>query len=269
MRRTLHTTLSGTISGPATVYGILAAAATYAPGQESLLATIDGHRVEVCEIAGPHGTRLHRFGPDAPTERPVDFTLAYDAVIEGRAPAAPGEPVDLPTYLRPSRYCESDRFGALARENFAGLSGLDLADAVCGWVRRTLDYVAGSTGPSDSTVDVLRTHKGVCRDYAHLVVTMLRARNMPARFVGVWAPGLDPMEFHAVAEVWVDGRWLVLDPTDLAPRQAMVRIATGRDAADTAFLSSYGAGLSLRRYLVRAEVDELPVDDHVSPVVLA
>ena len=76
------------------------------------------------------------------------------------------------------------------------------------------------------------------------------------------------MEFHAVAEAWVDGRWLVLDATDLAPRGSMVRIATGRDAADTAFLSSYGGELTLRGYTVRADVDELPQDDHRSPVVL-
>jgi len=108
----------------------------------------------------------------------------------------------------------------------------------------------------------------VCRDHAHLVISLLRARNTPARFVSVWAPGLAPMEFHAVAEAWSDGQWQVLDPTRLAPRRTMVRIATGRDAADSAFLSSYGAGLRLTGYTVRAEADELRADDHLAPVVL-
>lgn len=269
MRRTLHTTLTGTISGPTTVYSIVAAAAAYAPVQESLVVTVDGRPAEVTQVVAPHGTRLHRFGLETRTDRPVEFALAYDAVLEGMAPPAPEDPLDLPTYLRPSRYCESDKVGQLARDNFSGLRGQALADAVCDWVRENLSYVAGSTGPSDSTADVLRTRKGVCRDYAHLVVTLLRARNVPARFVSVWAPGLDPMEYHAVAEAWIDGRWLVLDATDMAPRQSMVRIGTGRDAADAAFLSSYGAGLRLRGYTVRAEAEQLPTDDHRAPVALA
>ena len=268
MRRTLHTTLTGTMTGPTTVYSIVAAAATYAPSQESLLITFDGHPAEVAQIVGPHGTRLHCFGPDAPTAQPVEFSLTYNAIVDGETPATAEDPVDLPTYLRPSRYCESDRVWSQGGPSFGGLSGLPLTEAVCDWVRENLTYVAGSTGPSDSAVDVLRTRRGVCRDYAHLVITLLRAANLPARFVSVWAPGLDPMEFHAVAEAWVDGRWLVLDATDLAPRGSMVRIATGRDAADTAFLSSYGGELTLRGYTVRADVDELPQDDHRSPVVL-
>lgn len=269
MRRTLHTTLTGTLSGPMTVYAIVAAAATYAPSRESLAITVAGRPTEVCQIVGPHGTRLHRFGLDAPVAEPARFEIAYDATIEGEAPTVLEDPVDLPTYLRPSRYCESDRLGQVAREHFAGLTGPSLAEAVCDWVRDTLTYVPGSTGPSDATTDVLRTRRGVCRDYAHLTISMLRARNMPARFVAVWAPGLRPMEFHAVTEAYVDGRWLVLDPTDLAPRQAMVRIATGRDAADTAFLSSYGAGLQLQGFTVRADIDDLPRDDHERPVVLS
>lgn len=268
MRRTLHTTLTGTLSGPTTVYSIVAAATTYALLQESLLITLDGRPTEVTQILGPHGTRVHRFGLEERTEQPVEFALTYNTIIDGEAPPALEDPIDLPTYLRPSRYCESDKVGQLVRENFAGRRGLELADAVCDWVRQNLSYVAGSTGPSDSTIDVLRTRRGVCRDYAHLVVTLLRAANVPARFVSVWAPGLDPMEYHAVAEAWIDGRWLVLDATDMAPRGSMARIATGRDAADTAFLSSYGAGLRLRGYTVRADVDELPTDDHRTPVAM-
>lgn len=269
MRRTLHTTLTGTLSGPTTVYSIVAAATTYAPVHESLLITVDGRPAEVTQIVGPHGTRLHRFGLDVQTGQPVEFALTYNAIIDGEAPPALEDPIDLPTYLRPSRYCESDTVGQLVQDNFAGLRGAALAEAVCDWVRENLAYVAGSTGPSDSTADVLRTRQGVCRDYAHVVVTLLRASNVPARFVSVWAPGLDPMEYHAVAEAWIDGRWLVLDPTDLAPRRSMARIATGRDAADAAFLSSYGAGLQLRGYTVRADIDELPTDDHRSPMVIS
>ena len=85
---------------------------------------------------------------------------------------------------------------------------------------------------------------------------------MPARLVSVYAPGLRPMDFHAVVEALVDGAWYVVDPTLLAPRGTLLRIATGRDAADTAFMSSYGAGLRFGRLTVTATVDgDLPGDD--------
>ena len=81
--------------------------------------------------------------------------------------------------------------------------------------------------------DTLLAGAGVCRDYAHLVVALLRAVNVPARLVSVYAPGVYPMDFHAVAEAFVEGQWRVVDATLLAPRQSLVRITTGRDTADT------------------------------------
>ena len=102
-----------------------------------------------------------------------------------------------------------------------------------------LNYVPGSSDPIDGAADTLLAGAGVCRDYAHLVVALLRAVFVPARLVSVYAPGLYPMDFHAVAEAFVDGQWRVVDATLLAPRQSLVRIATGRDAADTAFLDNH------------------------------
>ena len=110
---------------------------------------------------------------------------------------------------------------------------------------------------------------GVCRDYAHLVIALLRALDTPARLVAVYAPGCDPMDFHAVTEVAVEGEWRVVDATLLAPRQSLLRISTGRDAADTAFLTNFGGGLVLESSVVTAVVDgDLPVDDTSQPVVL-
>ena len=86
--------------------------------------------------------------------------------------------------------------------------------------------------------------------------------------VSVYAPGLAPMDFHAVAEAWVDGAWWTVDATRLAPRQSMVRIATGRDAADIAFLTNHWADLTLRDMEVLAIVDELPDDDGTQLVQL-
>ena len=98
----------------------------------------------------------------------------------------------------------------------------------------------------------------MCRDYAHLVLALLRARDVPARLVAVYAPGLSPMDFHAVVEAWVDGEWRLLDATGLAPRASMLRIATGRDAADTAFLSVHHGQADLLTMSVVAVVDALP-----------
>ena len=89
-------------------------------------------------------------------------------------------------------------------------------------------------GPTDDAIDTLLAGEGVCRDFAHVCITLCRFLDIPARYVGVYAPGLSPMDFHAVFEAAVDGHWYVFDATRLAPRQTMLRISTGRDAADTA-----------------------------------
>jgi len=100
------------------------------------------------------------------------------------------------------------------------------------------------------------------------VIALLRAHDVPARLVSVYAPGLQPMDFHAVAEAYVDGEWHVVDATALAPRETMVRIATGMDASETAFLSQHHAAVNLNRLKVTAVVDELPQDDVTELVAL-
>jgi transglutaminase-like putative cysteine protease len=94
------------------------------------------------------------------------------------------------------------------------------------------------------------TGQGVCRDYAHVVIALLRAMDMPARYAA-FAPGLRPMDFHAVAEAYLDGSWYVIDATRLANRRSLVRIATGRDAADCAFLSYHGGYVGLAAHARR------------------
>jgi transglutaminase-like putative cysteine protease len=179
-------------------------------------------------------------------------------------------PADRYVYLRPSRYAESDLLGDRAISEFGGIIGdANLLEAVSSWVAGRLRYVAGSSGPTDGAIDTLRNGEGVCRDYAHLCVTFLRALNVPARLVAVYAPGLSPMDFHAVAEALVDGCWRVVDATRLAPRSSLVRIATGRDAADTAFLSNYGGSIALLQSTVTATIDgDLPIEDVSAQVTL-
>jgi transglutaminase-like putative cysteine protease len=89
---------------------------------------------------------------------------------------------------------------------------------------------------------------------------MLRALNVPARLAAVYAPGLSPMELHAVAEAFVDNAWWVVDATQRAPRQSLLRVATGRDAADTAFITNFGPPTTLNDLQVTAVVDQFELD---------
>ncbi len=223
---------------------------------ESLEVTLAGRPVPVRHLVDEHGTRMH-----VVDSTPGVIVLEYSALVTGRAVPDPATETDQLRYLRPSRYCESDSLAPTARAEFAGLAGADLLAAVSSWVGTRLIYVPGSSLPTDGAVRTLLARQGVCRDYAHLVIALLRALNVPARLVAVYAPGLDPMDFHAVAEAHIDGDWRVVDATTLAPRGSLVRIATGRDASDTAFLSSYGGKIVLREVRVSAIADSLPADD--------
>jgi transglutaminase-like putative cysteine protease len=138
------------------------------------------------------------------------------------------------------------------------------------WIRRRISYVPGSSDVHDSAEHTLLTGMGTCRDFAHLGIALCRAIGVPARFASVYAPGLSPMDFHAVFETFEDGRWNTHDTTDLAPRQSLVRIATGRDAADAAF-ASVNKGIATLEYLeVTATVaGDLPTDDRSQPAELA
>ena len=233
---------------------------------ETLSVTLDGTEIAVREVVDDHGTRLHL----ADGVTPGRLAVTYDAEVVGRANPVGVEDIDATRYLRASRYCESDLLTAFARAEFRELEGLQLLEAVSSWVGQRVAYVTGSSRPTDGAVATLLARQGVCRDFAHLVVALLRGCDVPARLVSVYAPGLQPMDFHAVAEALVDGRWLVTDATLLAPRSTLLRIATGRDAADTAFLTTTGVSVELTSLEVSATSDgPLPDDDLSQPVQLA
>lgn len=184
------------------------------------------------------------------------------------------EPVtlaDVAVFTRPSRYCPSDRVAGLVPP--AAVKAKDTkakVDAIVRNVHERLSYVVGSSRPTDDAIDTLLAGEGVCRDFAHVCVTLCRFLDIPARYVGVYAPGLSPMDFHAVFEAAIDGHWYVFDATRLAPRQTMLRISTGRDAADTSFLATLGCELDFLGSTVFATTDAaLPVDDGTGLVVLS
>lgn len=234
----------------------ISVASAYAP-QESLTATLDGAPVELRELADVHGGRLHRLTAD-----PGELVVEYSAAVTDAAAPLDTTETDLLVYGRPSRYADSDTLAATAAAQFGGIpEGRDLLTAVSSWVGTQLSYVPGSSLPTDGATQTLLARRGVCRDYAHLCVALLRARGVPARLVAVYAPGLHPMDFHAVAEAWIEGAWRVVDATTLAPRSSLVRIATGRDAADTAFLNVMSGRADLVDVEVSAVADVLPDDD--------
>lgn len=207
------------------------------------------------EIVDAAGSRLHRLtGEQGP------LSVRYEAVIAEGSPTARPSALETITYLRPSRYCQSDEVFAQARRQFRGLAGAELIAAVSTFVASSVTYTPGLSLGTDSAVTTLTSGQGVCRDYAHLVIALLRAMDVPARYAACYAPGLEPMDFHAVAEAYLDGAWYVIDATRLSDRRSLVRIATGRDAADCAFLSYHGGYVGLERMYVDAVQDDRTTD---------
>ncbi|MGV8969480.1 MAG: transglutaminase-like domain-containing protein [Microbacteriaceae bacterium] len=263
MQRIVTSTLHLGISGRSDMIFSIAAAQRAGIREESLTFSLEGREVEAETLIDRHGTRLHRL-----VSEPGQMIVEYRAVVDGRAEQEPSHPLDEVLYLRPSRYCQSDSLLPTARSEFAGLMGHELLNAVTQWVSQKLRYVSGSSRVTDGATHTLLERRGVCRDYAHLVIALLRARDVPARMAAVYAPGLSPMDFHAVAEALIEGQWWLVDATHLAPRQSMLRVATGRDAADISFLTNHWANVTVDSMKITATADELPVDDGAARVQL-
>lgn len=170
-------------------------------------------------------------------------TIARDAAPIDRLPATPVRdlPPALVPYLLASRFCEADRFDHFVRATFAGLEGGALAAAMVAWVRGALRYDPAGSDPRGTALTTFAERRGVCRDYAHLLVALARAAEIPARCVAAYAPGVDPPDFHAVVELWLDGAWRLVDPTGMASAADIARVCVGRDATDIAFMTIFGA----------------------------
>ena len=174
-------------------------------------------------------------------------TIKLEHLHQEVLPTLPGDVVG---YLMPSRYCHPEKFHDFVVQNFEGLSGGVLIAAARDWINRTFDYVPGASDSGTTAHDTLRDRRGVCRDYAHVLITIARASAIPARIVSVYAPDLTPQDFHAVAEVYLSGAWHLVDATGMAKTEDMVRIGVGRDAADVSFITAYG-NFELRQQSVR------------------
>lgn len=143
-------------------------------------------------------------------------------------------------YLMGSRYCPSDQFVSFVEATFKGLEGGALVAAIRDWIESRFSYVPGSSNANTTAIDSFVRREGVCRDYAHVMVTLVRAAGIPARMASVYALGVKPQDFHAVADVYLDGAWHLVDPTGMAIDGSITRIGVGRDAADIAFMTSFG-----------------------------
>lgn len=166
---------------------------------------------------------------------PLDQLAAHDL---------PGEAIE---YLLDSRYCPADRFQPFVTEEFGALRGGQAVLAMHDWIAQHFSYTPGSSGPNTTALDSFVERHGVCRDYAHVLVTFARAAGIPARYVSCYAPRVTPQDFHAVAEVFLadpttpgGGAWHLLDATGMARADEIVKIGVGRDAADVSFLTSFG-----------------------------
>ena len=178
------------------------------------------------------------------------FECRYETQIEINRPAIdlaalPETPrTQLPgyvvKYLMPSRYCHSELFLDFVADTFGGLTGGKVVCAMSDWIHANFTYDNGISHAGTTATDSFASLAGVCRDYAHVLIVLARAAGIPARFVSVYAPDVVPQDFHAVAEVYLDGAWHMVDPTGMATPSDIARICVGRDAADASFLTSYG-----------------------------
>ena len=139
----------------------------------------------------------------------IDRKLADIRTLEQvPLPALPGEAVK---YLMPSRYCQSDLFGGFVETEFGKLTGGARVAAMRTWIETNLSYIRGSSDERTTVMETFVERRGICRDYAHLMITLARASGMPARMVSVYARDVEPPDFHAVAEVFVGGEWRLMN----------------------------------------------------------
>lgn len=186
-----------------------------------------------------------RFEVDYHAVVDVQRLVADLATLEHLAPHdLPGETVH---YLLDSRYCPADNFQPFVAAEFGDTRGGARIEAIRAWISEHLTYASGSSHAATDARDTFVERRGVCRDFAHLLVTLARASAIPARYVACYAPGVNPPDFHAVAEVFLadpavagGGAWYVVDATGMADPAQTVKIGVGRDAADVSFLTAFG-----------------------------
>lgn len=214
--------------------------------------------------------------------KPGPFTVRYQAAVElTHHEAQPSQlfevsPGNLPGhvlhYLYPSRYCQSDRLLTLAGQQFGMLPmGYGRALAIRDWVNSHITFRSNTSNSNTSALDTLIDRVGVCRDFAHLMIAICRAANLPARMASGMDygadPALGPPDFHAYVEVFLGNHWYLFDPSGTAIPMGFVRFATGRDAADIAFATIFGGVIAAQPIIniraVQNSLGQVVVPQHV------
>jgi transglutaminase-like putative cysteine protease len=210
------------------------------------ISTVPELRVDPLQAVGSMNRLLRIDAPPGPLEirymANVDVQRALPEADTRETPVSK-LPAHVLPYLLATRFCEADALFPLATRTFGGIpKGIQRVDAICRWVRENVDYIVGTSNTLSSARDTVASKAGVCRDFAHLAITLCRALNIPARLVTGYAKFADPPpDFHAMFEAYLSGAWYLFDPTQLSPTEDLVRIGTGRDASDVAFATFFGS----------------------------
>lgn len=196
--------------------------------------------IKLCDVNGPISIRYE-------AEIDVDYPLPSGNEIENKMLDIP---IEITPYLWSSRYCNVEKIAPIALELFGSLTpGYARVNAINEWIFNNVVYEQGSTNSATTAIDVINHKKGVCRDFAHLGIGFCRALNIPARFVGGYANlKSDTNDFHAIFEVYLSNRWVLFDPTKLSNVTEYARVATGFDAADSAFSTIYGSNVQMNYF---------------------
>jgi transglutaminase-like putative cysteine protease len=169
---------------------------------------------------------------------PVDWNAGETPIAE--------LPDDCLVYLLGSRYCETDRLSQIAWDMFGKLEpGWGRVQAICNFANQHITFGYQNARSTRTAFEAYEERIGVCRDYAHLAIALIRCMNIPARYVNgylgdIGVPILDPMDFSAWIEVYIGGRWMTFDPRNNIPRIGRIVVARGRDAADVPLIHSFG-----------------------------
>lgn len=220
------------------------------------------HHVHTDPATGNRYLRLH----GEPGTLQVSYSATVDIAHQRSDPQQLAEvpvrhlPQEVLGYIYPSRYCQSDRLLRLALNEFGSMwQGHGRVQAIRDWVQRHVAFTSNTTNSNTSAVDTLIEQVGVCRDFAHLMIALCRAVNIPARFTTGTDygadPALGPPDFHAYVEVYLGDRWYIFDPSGTAIPMGLLRFGTGRDAADVAFATIFG-GVKAQAPIIRTTAIE-------------
>jgi len=203
--------------------------------------------IKVEELIEPGGNRLARLE----ILEPGNITITYNATVDNcykitdhinkeEIMVAHLGAAILP-YLYPSRYCQSDKLYRLADNLFGHIvDPFEKVITLTNWINTNVQYISGFSNSQTSAYDTVTQQAGVCRDFAHLGIALCRALTIPARYFTGYAYHLKPADFHACFEAYLGAEWVLFDATRLVPLNGLVKIANGRDAADTAIANIFG-----------------------------